>query len=293
MRFKAEVSNANALIRLVSSVEGLSQRGILKLTREKIYLICAGEGAAKGPQVWAQINVPSVFSDFKIESNVENQIFLEFVPAALSKALKSASGATEIIVRLAKRVSDNHPILSFNISSASRGGHSVDIVQEVAVRVLKLAELEEMAKEPMCPEPDVHIMLPASSESLRGVVDRMKNIGNVITVSANLQGVLKLRVESDLAKVETEWRDLKHPEIELTPSQANEQVDPSELHSVDIDAKHLLKLLHALANGNHTIACICSRVCLIAYVYIGDNRESQADNAGILTWFIAGRNEGD
>lgn len=110
-------------------------------------------------------------------------------------------------------MSDNHPILAFNISSASRGGHSVDIVQEVAVRVLKLAELEEMAKEPMCPEPDVHIMLPVSSESLKGVVDRMKNIGNIITVSANLQGALKLRVESDLAKVETEWRDLKHPEI--------------------------------------------------------------------------------
>lgn len=65
----------------------------------------------------------------------------------------------------------------------------------------------------MCPEPDVHIMLPAASESLRGVVDRMKNIGSIITVSANLHGVLKLRVESDLAKVETEWRDLKHPEI--------------------------------------------------------------------------------
>lgn len=198
---------------LVSSVEGLSHRGILKLTREKIYLICTGEGAAKGPQVWAQINVPSVFSDFKIESNVQNQIFLEFVPTSLSKVLKSTSGATEITVRLAKRSIDSHPILAFNISSASRGGHAVEIVQEVAVRVLKLAELEEMAKEPMCPEPDVHIMLPLSSESVRGVVDRMKNIGNIISISANLQGVLKLRVESDLAKVETEWRDLKHPEI--------------------------------------------------------------------------------
>jgi HUS1 checkpoint protein len=194
-------------------VEGLSHRGILKLTREKIYLICAGEGAAKGPQVWAQISVPSVFSDFKIESNVQNQIFLEFVPASLSKALKSTSGATAIIVRLAKRPSDNHPILAFSISSASRGGHSVEITQEVAVRVLKLAELEEMAKEPMCPEPDVHILLPLASDGMRDVVDRMKNLGNIITVSANLQGVLKLRVASDLAKVETEWRDLKHPEI--------------------------------------------------------------------------------
>lgn len=79
----------------------------------------------------------------------------------------------------------------------------------------------------------------------------------------------------------------------MTPSQATEEHDPSEFHSVDVEAKHLLKLLNALSNGNHTIACICSGVCLIAYVYIGDNRESQADNAGILTWFIAGHNEGE
>lgn len=83
------------------------------------------------------------------------------------------------------------------------------------------------------------------------------------------------------------------PLIELTPSQAAEQLDRSEFHTVDIEAKHLLKLLYALANGNHTIACICSGVCLIAYVYIGDNREAQAENAGILTWFIAGHNDGN
>lgn len=194
-------------------MERLSHRGILKLTRDKIYLICTGEGAAGGPQVWAQINVPSVFSEYRIESNVDNQIFLEFVPTSLSKALKSSAGATAIVVRLAKRSSDNHPILSFDITSASRVGHSIDIVQQVAVRVLKLVELEEMAKEPMCPEPDVHIMLPSPSDLMRGVVDKMKNLGSIINFSANLQGVLKLRVASDLANVETEWQDLKHPEI--------------------------------------------------------------------------------
>ena len=83
----------------------------------------------------------------------------------------------------------------------------------MAVRVLKLVQLEEMAKEPMCPEPDVHIMLPLPSELMRGVVERMKNIDSLITISANLQGVFRLRVESDLANVETEWRNLKHPEI--------------------------------------------------------------------------------
>lgn len=199
---------------LVGSVEKLSQRGILKLTKEKIYLICAGEqNTAGGPQVWAQINVKSVFSEFRIESNVDDQIFLEFVPHALSRALRSTQGATEVVVRLAKRASTNSPVLNFQITTASRVGHVMKVTQEVAVKVLKLSELEAMAKEPMCPEPDVHVMLPQPTETMRGVVEKMKNLDSIITVSSNLQGVMRLRVKSDLANVETEWRNLSHPEM--------------------------------------------------------------------------------
>jgi HUS1 checkpoint protein len=145
----------------------------------------------------------------------------------------------------------------------------------VPVRVLKLAELEDMAKEPMCPEPDVHIMLPLPSDIMRGVVERMKNLDSIIHVSANQEGVMKLRVQSDLANVETEWRGLSKPDVgkfltvnnmsysvELTrrdesdqSSQPVDNVDPSEFHTVAIEAKHLLKLLNALREGSHTIAC--------------------------------------
>lgn len=199
---------------LVSSVEKLSHRAILKLTEDVVYLICAGEAnTSGGPQVWAQVKVPTVFKSFRIESNTENQIFLEFVPTALSKALKSGGGAPNIAVRLAKRASTDHPVLSFSIEGVSRSGHSLDIVQEVAVRVLKLAEVQEMAKEPMCPEPDVHIVLPNPSDTLRTVVDRMKNSHSVIHFAANLEGKLKLRVESDLVNIETQWKNLKNPDI--------------------------------------------------------------------------------
>jgi HUS1 checkpoint protein len=184
----------------------------------------------------------------------------------------------------------------------------MSITQEVAVKVLKLSELEAMAKEPMCPEPDVHVMLPQPSETMRGVVEKMKNLDSIVTISSNLQGVLRLRVKSDLANVETEWRNLSHPEmgalrygsrltqantgVDANPSQADDDIDPAVFHSVDIEAKHLLKLLNAIATSNHTIACICSGTCLIAYVYIGDNREASADMGGVLTWFLSGHNEG-
>lgn len=294
-------------------MEKLSQRGVLKLTLDRIYIICAGDAnTSGGPQVWAQINVPSVFSEYRIESNCDNQIFLEFIPSSLSKALKSCDGATQITLRLAKRSSDNRPVLSFAISGQSRSGNSMTINQEVLVRVLKLQELEEMAKEPMCPEPDVSIMLPQPIDLMRGVADRMKSLGSVITLSSNRRGILRMRVESELANVQTEWRNLTHPDAAAAQAsnQDESEEDLDQFHDVSLEAKHFIKLLSALANGSHTICCrttlisvrrlqliavsgICQGHCAIFYLYIGGHRASEVDLGGVLTFFVPGHNDGD
>lgn len=58
----------------------------------------------------------------------------------------------------------------------------------------------------------VHIILP-SLLSIKTVIDRMKSISGDVIFSANLSGEMRLRVQSDAASVETEWRDLRHPEL--------------------------------------------------------------------------------
>lgn len=58
----------------------------------------------------------------------------------------------------------------------------------------------------------VHIILPPLDQ-IKKVIDRMKSISNDVVFSANLSGEMHLRVESDAANVETEWRDLRHPEL--------------------------------------------------------------------------------
>lgn len=52
MRFRAEVSNHLIFTKLVQSVEKLSKRMVLKLTKEKVHLICTGR-EAEGIQVWS------------------------------------------------------------------------------------------------------------------------------------------------------------------------------------------------------------------------------------------------
>lgn len=51
------------------------------------------------------------------------------------------------------------------------------------------------------------------------------------------------------------------------PSQRGDgETNPNEFHTVAIESKHLLKLLTALANGSHTIACGCSPLLALTHM---------------------------
>jgi HUS1 checkpoint protein len=150
----------------------------------------------------------------------------------------------------------------------------------------------------------VSILLP-SLATMRTVVERLKTVSNKIHVLANYAGefryvpfaqpfqseppwlilllTLRLKAISDDAKVQTEWRGLKHPEAapgEDTPQPSN----PNVLSSVCVEAKSLLKALSCHAIGTVAIGCVCAKHCLILYVYLGDAR-SEGEN-GVLTYFL-------
>jgi HUS1 checkpoint protein len=80
---------------------------------------------------------------------------------ALSTALRSASvehtGATEVVMKLAKK--NNVPVLSFEIFGTTHMGRQVKVAHDVRIEVVKPADTA-MLTEPRCPEPDVgHIEL--------------------------------------------------------------------------------------------------------------------------------------
>ncbi|ORY63660.1 checkpoint protein Hus1/Mec3 [Leucosporidium creatinivorum] len=293
MRFRAEITNPSSFSRLIGSLTPLSKLATLKLKPDTVHLVCLSDGSAGCVQVWSQIAVSSIFDveSFRLESNNNNEIYLEISTDALSRALKSAGGATQVIIKLAKKGGlgpqgtgkGAHPVLTLAITSASRAGRSLEITQDVGVKVKKQAEVDAM-KEPLCPTPDVNILLPPLS-TLRTVCDRLKTISSTITISANRRGEFRLRAESDEANVETEWRGLKHPEAgpdDEPPSQP--LPSPSTFHSVTVDAKNLLKFLASYSIASTTIACVCADHCAIFYVYIGDAKDNL--QGGVLTFFV-------
>lgn len=71
----------------------------------------------------------------------------------------------------------------------SRLGKRLEVTQDVAVKVMKAAEMDQL-KEPLCPTPQVALYLP-SLHTLRTVVERLKTVSPYITLGANNAGELR------------------------------------------------------------------------------------------------------
>ena len=56
----------------------------------------------------------------------------------------------------------------------------------------------------------VSIYMP-HMKTLRNIIDRMKNLSNFVTLSANQEGDMNLCVETDLFSVATHFKELEHP----------------------------------------------------------------------------------
>ena len=107
-----------------------------------------------------QIKLDPIFTNYRVQSNANNEITMVLPSEALLAALKSASASSptssfeteEVVMRLAKK--NDQALLSFEISGLTRVGRKVRVAHDVKIEVLKAADVEKLS-EPMCPEPDV------------------------------------------------------------------------------------------------------------------------------------------
>ncbi|KAE8258329.1 hypothetical protein A4X13_0g1749 [Tilletia indica] len=277
MRFRATLIDVGTLSRIAQSVNKVSNRCILSLGRENFYIICVGD--PEGLQIWSTLKTEEFFDGFRIESNNNNKIFVEIATETFLKALRSGLNATDLTMRLAKNV-NNTPLLSFNIVSSSHTGARLVVVQDVLIRILKPTEMERII-EPLCPPPDIHITLPPLLK-LRTVCDRMKALSGVVHVSANRQGKFKLKIQEDEITMETCWRNLQHPDMDLAPVEL--ETAEEVFRGVALELKSVARFLGSYVVETTTIAAICKDHCAIFYVYIGDVTKGK----GTMSFFIPG-----
>ncbi|TFK19121.1 cell cycle checkpoint [Coprinopsis marcescibilis] len=277
----------------------------MKLTETNMQIICNSDTNEGGIQVWSHIKVPSLFTNYQIQSNSNNEIALILSSDALLGALKSASanpaagvnigtggqnGAApaavssfeteEVVMKLAKK--NSIAMLSFEVYGMTRAGRTIRVSHDVKVDVMRTADVAKLS-EPMCPEPDVTVLLPPLHK-IRIVVERLRPMSNILAIRGNNNGGLQLAINTEGVKVETEWRNCTNPQMRDPNNEEEdpEEKDPDQKYTVHISIRSFLKFLNVHSVSSTTIACICHHHCLILYVYIGE----VADAGGVLTFYI-------
>ncbi|CAE6406679.1 Checkpoint protein hus1 OS=Schizosaccharomyces pombe (strain 972 / ATCC 24843) GN=hus1 PE=1 SV=1 [Rhizoctonia solani AG-1 IB] len=280
MRFRACIDEVSTLSKIVQTMEKLSKSCIFKMNETTVQIICLGE-TDMGVQIWSKISVDSMFSDYRIQSNANNMISLEVSTEPLSQALRSASAAHNVIVKLAKK--NDQPVFSFEAETESRQGKKMAVTHDVRITVMKAVDIEQI-KEPLCPPPDLHIILPPLKE-LRTIVEHMQRLSDVVAISATPRGELVLAIQTDDVRVSTTWENCQRPTVEGEESNPEHEENPNHKYGALLAVKSLIKFLTCHIFSNSTVASICANFCVIMYVYIG----SVTDAGGVITFYIPAR----
>ncbi|EKM57854.1 uncharacterized protein PHACADRAFT_90692 [Phanerochaete carnosa HHB-10118-sp] len=279
MRFRTTIDNVAGFYRVVQAISQLQKKFVVKFTETEMGIICASEVNEGGIQVWTSIKVSSLFMDYRIQSNANNQISMSMSAEALLTTLRSAHFHTSC--RLAKK--NDRAVLSFEIIGQSRNNRNIRVTQDVRIEVMKPQDVARLS-EPLCPEPDVHIAFPPLNK-LRTVMDRLKTQSDVVGIRANRSGRLEIVVRTDNVSTEVCWQGLPNPNFGRehgTQVSEAEEKDVQRMHGVLISVKSFMKFLQSHVVCTTTIACICQSHCLILYVYVGE----ATDSGGVLTFYI-------
>ncbi|KAF9444611.1 cell cycle checkpoint [Macrolepiota fuliginosa MF-IS2] len=294
MRFRAAVEAVSVFYKITQAVEKLQKRFIIKFTPENMHIICNHEANEGGTQVWSQIKIDSIFADYRIQSNADNQITMAISSEALLAALRSASASStsatayqveEILMKLAKK--NDRAVLRFDITGTTSVGRRVKVTHDVLVDVMKPHEVAKLA-EPLCPDPDLHILLPPL-QKLRTIVERLRPMSDILAFRANNNGKLQVSISTETARVQTEWKNLLNPKLNEEQAEEEGEKDLDKIFTVHVSTRSFLKFLNSHVISTSTIACVCQNHCLILYVYIGD----ATDVGGVLTFYIPAIIDGD
>jgi HUS1 checkpoint protein len=191
--------------------------------------------------------------DVKLESLFNNEIWLEVVTDVVSRAFRSAGNSTEANIRLTKR--DRDPMLALEMMSG-RDGHRVPVLQEIPVVVLT-KEKAIMYREPMVPDPDVHIIMP-SIHHVKTIVDRMSKMGGgtqTVGVSANWKGEMVLQFENDYVEMETRFVNLTNPNTDMDGER-----NVGRFSGAHVDVKDFGRFLQSEVINPSSVVCCMYKV---------------------------------
>lgn len=197
-----------------------------------------------------------------IESLNNNEIVLELNLDNLQKALKSGQYSHETLMKLIKK--NNCAYLSFAIEM--NHAQSITVIQDVPVAVMSSQQYKGFV-EPKFPNPSIYILMPPL-KVLRPIIERMKNLEQFLYITANMNGELTFKVETEMFTIGTFFRGLEHPQLEGMPPPSP---DVTKQARVKVEAKKFYKSLYShQILPKSVICCLFEKQALVLHVILED-----------------------
>ncbi|KAG8572298.1 hypothetical protein GDO81_012006 [Engystomops pustulosus] len=210
------------------------------------------------------------FDEYQMEgvSAEQNEIYLELAPENLSRALKTAQNAKAVKIKLTNR---HCPCLTVAVELPSLSSTSRIVTHDIPVSVIP-RRLWNDFKEPTVPTFDVSIYLP-TIKTMKSVVERMKNLSNLIVIEANRNGEINLKIETDLVSVSTHFKDLGNPPwVSDDASQSSTQErDTDVMSEATVDIKKLLQFLAGQQVNPNKAICNIVHKRMVHFIFLHDD----------------------
>ena len=256
MRFRAKLLDITCINHFSSVVATLAKSVkacVLRLTPDKVcFVISSSERGwpTGGTNIWCELQQNNFFDEYRIEGKDEsNQIYLDVSVEQLSRALRSTVGAQVVKIKLTKK---QGAFITVEISQPTGLATTLRTIQhDIPVSVVP-NRLWSAYQEPDMPDVDVSIYLPPL-KLLKTVVDRMKTLGNFITISANMSGELWVTLETDVVTATTFFKDLQNHHFSDAPV-TEESV--SALHEACVDIRKFSQFFQGQFNPTKVICNI-------------------------------------
>lgn len=200
------------------------------------------------------------FESYRIESQNENQIGLELDMHNLMRALRSASAADYILIKLTKK---GVPVLTFEISTPL--GPILQDIPVVVLSAIRLAEFQE-------PQHDqtLGLTLPPLAK-LHSLVDRMKGLSQTLHLDAQLlsqKAVLTLSVSSDMVSVSTSYTGLTVASYDFEENEFQQDPTYHARNNATVDLKSFTRCLYGhQAQPTHAL-CFIHPTCVMLHLML-------------------------
>ncbi|CAA7391029.1 unnamed protein product [Spirodela intermedia] len=272
MKFKASLTHDGVNLldrRFMPALDKVGRICHVYLTRDHamfLHNLLNGDGV----QCVAQFDKDLLFLDYRISSKNEDRIAFSLDLALLHRALRSAlsilqrqggcdprdsvGSPLQIQIKLLKKIPAGSqqptPFLSFETK-----GHKSAVIHDVPISrplsrddVMELQAALDMAQQ----LPQTLVQVPDLAQ-LQNLVERLKNVGDLLSVSITQYGDLHLQVSTGLVTMGSEFRRLRVLGDRADAPQGNQNltaasrtrlaIERGEAQSVQVSMKHLSKSL--------------------------------------------------